>query len=204
MNNQPGSAAGNGIYSDQGAVGVVIAANRFERHENSGILFAGGTVTPNSDRSILIKNNFSLNENSFVAFFSTVNSIIRDNRSNDTVNADDFGSTIFVGGDSAGILIDANVLNNPGFSGIAVRDVLGAVGASNVDVINNQVTNAEGDGIYFGPDTKGNVIRANRALDNDVFDCEDDSIGAGTGGTANFRNNNVGRTDDPPQLCRNP
>ena len=37
---------------------------------------------------------------------------------NDDNDADDFGSTIFVGGDADGILIQRNILRNPGFSGM--------------------------------------------------------------------------------------
>jgi hypothetical protein len=46
------------------------------------------------------------------------------NQTNDNIDGDDFGSTIFVGGDADGILIQRNVLVNPGFAGIAIRDTL--------------------------------------------------------------------------------
>ena len=51
--------------------------------------------------------------------FSTVNAEVRQNHVNDTVFQD--ASSIFVGGDSNGILIDSNVITNPGYAGIAVR-----------------------------------------------------------------------------------
>lgn len=116
---------------------------------------------------------------------------------------------------------------NPGFSGIAIRDTLQIfTGASNVNVVGNTVTGAEGsgidvtaddfaavsarnnslrnngvDGIYFGPVTNGNQIRSNRASGNGNFDCEDDSSGPGTSGTANTWTNNDGVTDDPDGMC---
>ena len=116
---------------------------------------------------------------------------------------------------------------NPGFSGIAIRDTLQIfTGASNVNVVGNTVTGAEGsgidvtaddfaavsarnntlrdngvDGIYFGPVTNGNQIRSNTALGNANLDCEDESTGSGTSGTANTWVNNNGVTDNPNGIC---
>lgn len=229
-NNRPGSAAGNGIYSDQGAIGITIQANRFQNHDNAGVIFAtAGT----NQQSIVVQNNRSFDDNTFVALFNVMTAQIVANRTFDTDDSDDFGSTIFVGGDSGAILIQRNVLTDPGFAGIAVRDTLGAVGsAANVVVVGNTVTGAEGsgidvtaadfaavsarnntlrdngvgldaprDGIYFGPATNGNQIRGNTASGNGNLDCEDDSTGAGTSGTANTWVNNDGVTDDPDGIC---
>jgi len=223
-NNQSGAASGNGIYSDQGAVSVVIASNKFANHQNVGVLFAGGEVTPNSDRNIIIKTNNSLNDATFVALFSAVNTEVRQNHTNDTVFQD--ASSIFVGGNSDGILIDSNVVKHSGYAGIAVRGTLGG-GTTNVDILSNIVTGSIGsgldvsaagyatvnarfnvlngntiDGILFQSGTSGNVIRANKAKSNADFDCRDDSSGAGTAHTANFWNNNTGATDSPNGLCK--
>jgi nitrous oxidase accessory protein NosD len=223
-NNRAGSAQGNGIYSDQGALGITVQANSFRNHINAGILFAtAGT----QQESIIIQNNRSLNDNTFVALFNVQNAQVVANRTNDDNDADDFGSTIFVGGEADGILIQRNVLVNPGFSGIAIRDTLQIfTGASNVNVVGNTVTGAEGsgidvtaddfaavsarnntlrnngvDGIYFGPVTNGNQIRSNTALGNLNLDCEDDSTGSGTSGTANTWTSNNGASDDPNGIC---
>jgi parallel beta-helix repeat protein len=231
-NNQVGAANGNGIYSDQGARGITIQANNFRNHANGAITF--GTATPSVvQESIIIQNNRSLNDNNFVALFDVQNATIVANRTNDDNNADDFSSTIFVGGDSGGIVIQRNVLTDPGFAGIAVRDTLGLPGsAANVQVLGNTVTGAEGsgidvtasdfaavsarnntlrnngvgpdaprDGIFFGASTHGNQIRGNTASGNAVFDCEDDSTGSGTAGTANTWVNNNGGTDNPNGIC---
>ncbi len=223
-NNRPGSSQGNGIYSDQGALGITVQANSFRNHINAGILFAtAGT----QQESIIIQNNRSLNDNTFVALFDVQNAQVVANRTNDDIDGDDFGSTIFVGGDADGILIQRNVLVNPGFAGIAVRDTLQIFsGAANVNVVGNTVTGAEGsgidvtaddfaavsarnntlrnngvDGIYFGPVTNGNQIRSNTASGNVNLDCEDDSTGSGTSGTANTWTRNNGVTDDPNGIC---
>jgi nitrous oxidase accessory protein NosD len=224
-NNRPGSASGNGIYSDQGALGISITQNRTENQTNVGILFAtAGT----QQEGLLISGNQSLNDNTFVALFNTENAHVVNNRSNDTNDLDDSGSTIFVGGDSDAIVIQRNVLTNPGFAGIAVRDTLQVIsGAENVSILGNTVTGAEGagidvsaddfaavtarnntltnnggDGILFGPFTNGNSIRFNTATGNTPFDCEDQSPpGSGTAGTKNTWVGNNGNTDDPDGIC---
>jgi hypothetical protein len=223
-NNRPGAASGNGIYSDQGALNISINANRTENQMNAGILFATAG-TP--QEGLLIGGNQSLNDNTFVALFNTQNAHVVNNRSNDTNDLDDFGSTIFVGGDSDAIVIQRNVLTNPGFAGIAVRDTLQVFsGAENVSILGNTVTGAEGagidvsaddfaavtarnnmltnnggDGILFGPVTNGNQIRFNTGTGNTPFDCEDQSSGSGTSGTANTWVGNNGDTDQPDGIC---
>jgi parallel beta-helix repeat protein len=223
-NNQPGAASGNGIYSDQGALGITIQANTFRNHINAGILFADAGT---QQEGLIIQNNRSTDDNTFVAFFNVTNAQVVANRTNDTNDADDFGSTIFVGGESSGIVIQRNVLTNPGFSGIAVRDTLGTLGSTaNVTVLGNTVTGAEGsgidvtaeefaavtarnntlrnngiDGIFLGATTRGNQIRSSTASGNANLDCEDDSTGSGTAGTANTWAGNNGGTDDPNGIC---
>ena len=79
-NNRLGSASGNGIYSDQGALGITVLANSFRNHTNAGILFAtAGT----QQESIIIQNNRSLNDNMFVALFNVQNAQIVANQTND-------------------------------------------------------------------------------------------------------------------------
>ena len=96
-NNRAGSAQGNGIYSDQGALGTTVRANSFRNHINAGILFAtAGT----QQESIIIQNNCSLNDNRFVALFNVQNAQVVANQTNDDIDGDDFGSTIFVGGEA--------------------------------------------------------------------------------------------------------
>jgi nitrous oxidase accessory protein NosD len=224
-NNRAGSASGNGIYSDQGAVGVDIAANRFEGHTNAGVLFALGGF-PQED--IAIKNNFSLNDNTFVNLFGVSDSLVANNRTNDTIDADDFGSAIRLGDDVSGVVVRQNQLQNPGFSGIAIRQAdFGGSDATNIDVLNNRVVgaagsgldvtstaaaaveaignvfrNSVGDGIFFGSLTNGNLIRGNTARVNMHHDCHDDSVGTGTAGTANTWINNVGVKRTPNGICR--
>ncbi|HEV2951307.1 MAG TPA: hypothetical protein VGZ51_04295 [Actinomycetota bacterium] len=54
---------------------------------------------------------------------------------------------------------------------------------------------------FFGSLTNGNQIRSNTASGNGNLDCEDDSSGSGTSGTANTWTSNNGVTDDPNGIC---
>lgn len=58
------------------------------------------------------------------------------------------------------------------------------------------------DGIFFDTDTAQNRIRSNVSSGNRQFDCEDDSTGTGTAGTANSWRSNRGQTENRPGLCR--
>ncbi|MEX2439598.1 MAG: hypothetical protein WD739_06930 [Actinomycetota bacterium] len=226
-NNLPGSASGNGIYSDQGAQDIKIRANSFSEHTNGAILF--GYVEGVTNATILVQNNRSENDATFVNLFAASFVRILQNRTSDTRNFDDGvqGSSIRVGGESNDILIERNRLSKPAFSGIAIRDDVGfGAGVSNVQVFDNQVSGAEangldvtsavagvvqafdndflnsdGDGISMSADTRGNLIRRNRAGGSAVLDCHDDSVGARTAGTANQWRNNRGDTDQPEGLC---
>ena len=60
------------------------------------------------------------------------------------------------------------------------------------------------DGIRVdgGVQSDGNTIERNHAVANTEHDCHDDTVGVGTGGTANLWRDNHGRTENRPGLCR--
>lgn len=60
------------------------------------------------------------------------------------------------------------------------------------------------DGIYVDSDSTDNQITHGHFLNNAVFDCEDESVGPGTGGTANYWTNNHGETENRPGICTDP
>jgi hypothetical protein len=67
---------------------------------------------------------------------------------------------------------------------------------------NNVLTNAKLlDGIFFGMASSGNTVVGNIAQGNATFDCQDESTGAGTGGTANTWVFNLGASSSPPEVC---
>ena len=77
--------------------------------------------------------------------------------------------------------------------------------ASGVVVQQNAVRNSTFyDGLFADGDTSGNQFAQNVASNNDLFDCEDLSIGGGTSGTANSWSGNIGTTAVPPGICTPP
>ena len=66
----------------------------------------------------------------------------------------------------------------------------------------NRLERNDFDGIFAGSDTMGNTIAHNHADDNVEHDCHDESVGAGTAGTANFWIKNLGDTENRPGLCK--
>jgi hypothetical protein len=62
------------------------------------------------------------------------------------------------------------------------------------------------DGIFVDSGSTNNQITYGHFLDNSTFDCEDNSVGAGTGGTANYWTHNHGETESPPGsgICTDP
>lgn len=54
------------------------------------------------------------------------------------------------------------------------------------------------DGIFVDSGSTNNQITHGHFLNNAMFDCDDQSVGAGTGGTANYWRYNHGETEYPP------
>src|ERR1043166_4777011 len=74
-------------------------------------------------------------------------------------------------------------------------DLTETVGA---DASHNSSTSNDYDGVFADGLGAGNTISYNRASDNHAFDCEDDSAGPGTAGTANFWIKDFGDTENRP------
>jgi nitrous oxidase accessory protein NosD len=58
------------------------------------------------------------------------------------------------------------------------------------------------DGLFAFADTSNNRFSYNQAERNTEHDCHDDSVGAGTAGSANLWDNNLGDTESRPGLCK--
>jgi hypothetical protein len=183
-----GSAAGNGIYSDQGLTAADISNNKFERNVNGGILFAQAASPVGPDVSnVTIANNSSANDATFVGLFGTHHNIkIRDNTITDTDTSDNAnqGSQIFIGGESGGapgspngVLVSGNTMSKSPFNGIAVRDT-----SSNIDLIGNNSTQAALAGISVSSTANGaaSEVRLNTMDGNTTYGVE---FRAGTSST---------------------
>ncbi|MEY2474263.1 MAG: hypothetical protein QOK28_3592 [Actinomycetota bacterium] len=109
---------------------------------------------------------------------------------------------------AGGVTIANNIVNDSGNNGIDVTTAdPSRVAVSNNTlnrngVVRNDLGFAGGDGIFFGAATNGNTISGNNVSGSGRFECEDQSTGAGTAGTANTwtGNNGVGPSS-PPAIC---
>jgi parallel beta-helix repeat protein len=221
-NNAGGSAGGNGIYSDQGAQRILITSNRFQDHDNAGILFADAPGAFVQDRLSIVRNQ-STDDVTFAALWASSNvSLVGNGIANRRA---DTGSAIFLGAGNSHVVVRDNQIRSAGFSGIAVRDtavgdnsaapqdvrIVGnsvrkaflngidvtASGVGQYEVRGNSARGNTEDGIYLGPATQDNRITDNTVLGNGNLDCEDDSASSATDDPANVWRNDVGVTDDP-------
>jgi hypothetical protein len=160
--------------------------------------------------------------NSAVSFIDNVSQATIDHNSivNASINPNG-GSAIFIGGASNNIGVASNVITQANFSGVAIRGT-----ASPIPIQNNQIKKAGGngidvsssaanattttgnlvkrnhvDGILYGATTNGNHISNNTTGSNTGFNCEDQSTGAGTAGTANTWSSNTGDHSSPVGIC---
>jgi parallel beta-helix repeat protein len=89
-----------------------------------------------------------------------------------------------------------NLIESSGSDGILMD-------ASDANLIEGNLSRANGaDGIHVASQSSANTIRQNKLRGNAGLDCHDDTVGAGTAGTANFWIKNRGESDVPRGLCR--
>jgi hypothetical protein len=81
-------------------------------------------------------------------------------------------------------------------------DGIGLFTTNGTEISHNSSEQNDFDGVFADSDTSGNTLSYNRADENHLFDCEDNSAGAGTGGTANFWIKDLGDTQNRPGLCK--
>jgi parallel beta-helix repeat protein len=204
-NNNVGSgvlpAAGNGIYSDQGARNVRITGNRFFGQNNEDVIFVAPTnvetgVSP-LQIDIAVKNN-SLVSSSGVFFVNVQRSQISFNE----IRNSNFNAIELAGGD-VGITIRGNTLRNVGTQGyngiyvyrreLAVGDFITNGGNRNNEILNNTVISAGLTGIRIR-DSSFNTVRGNLVTRSKGFDLSDPAWGNGItlqGATHNKVESNV-------------
>jgi hypothetical protein len=105
------------------------------------------------------------------------------------------GNGIFLSGPATnGVLVLANAVFDNGV-GINLFDVDSAVLQRNRSTSNDQ------QGLLVDAQSTGNDLRANDARSNDGIDCQDNSSGGGTAGTANTWTANRGLESLPAGIC---
>ena len=208
-NNQlPGAASGIGVYSDQGLRAAEIQNNYFTGNSNAVVIDTFLT-TPTD---VLIAHNESINDGA-IAVFNSSNVRVEHNK---VVNSAGSGVVFF--GVSPGH-VSFNHLAGGNNNGISLNL------ASQITVKSNKVAGFRMNGVRVGTNSSNNIVETNRSEDNSVAgmrltgnssantirnnhmrgntpDCYDDTTGPGTGGTANFWINDMGRTQNRPMLCK--
>jgi parallel beta-helix repeat protein len=160
-NNNPGSASGNGIYSDQGASNVVIAHNFFTGNTNASIIFVGGdgSATSTSNQlDLTIKGNTMLNDAPMI-FVNTADSHITNNTSTGSA-----GSGIFFGGGVTNTEVRHNTLTDGAFTGINLRtNAFGNAPApnSNIQIVDNKISGFGDAGIRLSGGATGILVSHN-------------------------------------------
>lgn len=207
-NNNPGSATGNGIYSDAGLNGATIDHNSFRGHTNSGILLLG--TGAGAVRNVTITGNTSFNDITFASLSDVQKVLVYGNTvTQDGGGPGGAGSAIRVGDFSGGIStqgvqVISNIITSPHFAGVAIREAADGVlvarntiDGTDVGVDNtsttagaavirwNTITNVQSIGVWQEAGTSENLTSNNTISGSGVTACQDDTIGPDTYGLAN-------------------
>ena len=143
-NNVAGGAAGNGIYSDQGANDVTIRNNCFTGQDNAAMVFAGGSPGSGTTQShIAVRDNVFLNDAGGTVFFFASDLAIS---GNSWTNSG--GTSVYLGGNVHDVMITGNTFQAAAYRGIKLH--AGDFGDTDLDTnvvarFNNFINNgAEG------------------------------------------------------------
>ena len=143
--------------------------------------------------------------------------------SGNTADRNDVGVWV-IGTSNAAVL--NNKLKSSSFDGIAIQSGTNPAGFNTVSkntatlngngiglydtssnvIENNTVSTSDGPGIFVDVDATGNFLTKNKSTKNFTYGIEDESVGGGTGGTANTYSGNScsgngTAKSDPAGLC---
>jgi Right handed beta helix region len=199
------------------STGVTVEHNFVESNgsttDDDGIRIQGA---PNA---LVRYNDSRLNRHDGVHLLAAVNAVVEHNvlDENGTPGVGN-GCGIDVDGGSTGSVVRHNIARGQSRAGYRIRNSIGNEVSENNAKMNPgdgiQLTNGDAnlvesnrsggngsDGLHADAASAGNTIRGNTMIENAEFDCRDDSVGAGTAGTANFWIDDKGRTENRPGLC---
>lgn len=216
--NRVNSNNAHGIFvSGATSTGVTVAHNRVSGNgstsDDDGIRIQGA---PNS---VVDHNHSRLNRHDGVHVITASGALVEHNvlKQNGTPGAAN-GCGIDVDTNSTGTVVRRNVVRSHTRAGIRIRNSAGNLvthnhannnpgdgilltnGDSNVVSQNHSAKNGR-DGIRADVDSAGNTIVGNKMHRNTEHDAHDDSVGAGTAGTANSWIDNKCKTENRPGLC---
>ncbi|MHB8576659.1 MAG: right-handed parallel beta-helix repeat-containing protein [Dehalococcoidia bacterium] len=182
--------AQNGIQVSSGATASLhenaVADNAYSPQSvvSTGILlFQPGQVR-------VLDNLVTKSDVAIYALGST-DTAIRDNRASlgafDGIDLD--GTT--------GARVSGNATTQLGFDGISLFDA-----TTDSAISDNHSDQNRDDGYLLDSSAMKNTLSNNEAKGNTHFDCEDQSHGSGTAGTANTWKDNQGKTSSPSGICK--
>jgi hypothetical protein len=165
---------------------------------NAGILLGGALLGPAGPGNVIAYNRVVDNPGHGILNSISGGSRIDHNQvRHNGFRADRPGHGIFLtGAGTTGVLVARNRVLNSTLDGISLAN-----GDSNRISRNHSRRNGR-DGVRADSASTDNTISRNHLRRNVEHDCHDDSVGGGTGGTANFWLHNHGRTENRPGLCR--
>ncbi len=158
-NNTPTGDGDTGLFGGNGLVNnVLIDSNQFTGHTSSAI-----TNVPSSpSTNLVVSNNSSTNDGTFIALFNANATQILSN----TVTGAQ-GSAIFVGGNTDGTLINGNSVRSGPFSALRVTVFPGNSPNSNITANCNNLT-ANGYGIRISAGSLLTTTQAMQAHNNNI------------------------------------
>lgn len=166
------AASGNGIYSDQGARNVRIAANTFSGQQNEDVIF----VAPTAPQTNINVQHNALNDSSGIFFINVANSKIQGN-----VVQKSFANAIELAGGNEDVVVRNNKLvdvGTDGYNGIFLHDNFAVGENSGIRIQNNTITGAGLSGIVIRA-SSNNTIRGNHVTGSVGFDLSDPTWGNG-------------------------
>jgi Periplasmic copper-binding protein (NosD) len=172
--------------------------NRTSGNANAGILIGGGLLGPAGPGNVIAFNKVVDNPGHGILNAISGRTRIHHNYvRHNGFRADRPGHGIFLtGAGTTGVVVAYNRVLNSTLDGISLANA-----DANGLVRNHSRANGR-DGIRADSASTDNRITRNHMRRNAEHDCHDDSVGGGTGGTANFWLRNHGRTENRPGLCR--
>jgi hypothetical protein len=165
---------------------------------NAGILIGGGILGPAGSGNVIAFNRVV--DNPGHGIFNAISGGARIHHNlvrHNGFRADRPGHGIFLtGAGTTNVLVAWNLIRRSTLDGISLAN-----GDANRLRRNHSRGNGR-DGIRADSASADNIISRNHMRRNAEHDCHDDSVGGGTGGTANFWRHNHGLTENRPGLCR--
>ncbi|MGH3104158.1 MAG: right-handed parallel beta-helix repeat-containing protein [Gaiellaceae bacterium] len=160
-NNRPGSAAGNGVYSDQGVRKADVEHNTFTGHANAAIIFVGPLGS---------QSDLELDHNSLLDDAPIILAKVSDSQISHNLSTKSKGSGIFFGGNVTGVRVKSNTVRDCAFTGINLRTDPAnyATTAPNTGnrIEGNRVVSCGDAGIRLREGAARNVVSSNRVSGN--------------------------------------